>query len=195
MKNVLADSNQIFRYRNMMKKSESELESATESPAQRMAIFDIRSIDAQVTQVFLGADWSTATWVSVDSIEPESRRERLLADFDRRMQQKQKIVARVSPARTPSHLIASLTLASTAKKRRTGLNSDSDSSPTTTAKAASKQSPMETPLKKTRTFAREAMVLHSDASEEEAQELVYPKEDAVEAPIAAPVKQTRCIIM
>lgn len=179
-----------------MKKSESELDSATESPAQKMSIFDIRSVNAEVTQVFYGADWSTATWISVDSIEPESRRERLLADFDRRMQQKQKIVARVSPARTPSHLIASMTLASTAKKRRTGLNSDSDSSPTTKkATAAGKQSPMmETPLKKTRTFVREAMVLHSDASASEGEELVYPQEEAVEAP-PAPVKQTRCIIM
>jgi hypothetical protein len=110
------------------------------------------------------------------------------------MAQKQKLVARVSPARTPSHLIASMTLASTAKKRRPISGSESDSS-------SLNSSPIrhETPLKKTRTL-KEAVALHSDFSESEEEEqasLIYPEEGEEETEAAAPKKpnQSRCIIM
>jgi len=172
-------------------------ESSATEKVEKSAIFDIRSVNAKVTEVFYGTEWSKAAWIRVEEVEPKEHFEHLLADFERKMQQKQKLVARVSPARTPSHLIASMTLASTAKKRRPGSASDSESS--------MNSSPIrhETPLKKTRTF-KEAVALHSDYSESEDEaesSLVYPETaeepETVESsvPTASKPKQSRCIVM
>ena len=170
----------MLRYRSLTR--------AESGAVEKFAIFDIRSVNAKVTEVFYGPDWSQASWVRVEEIEPKERFERLLSDFERKMMQKQKLVARVSPARTPSHLIASMTLASTAKKRRPASGSDSDSS-------SINSSPIrhETPLKKTRTL-KEAVSMHSDYSESEEDEasLVYPEES--QEPAKKP-NQSRCIIM
>lgn len=175
---------------------------AEKDAVEKFAIFDIRSVNSKVTEVFYGMEWSNATWVRVEEIEPQDRFERLLDAFERKMQQKQKLVARVSPARTPSHLVAAMTLNSTAKKRRpVSTGSDSESS------ISSSPIRHETPLKKIRTL-REATALHSDYSgSEDESSLVYPNQEEhegegeeseqPEATPTAPVKpsQSRCIIM
>ncbi len=163
------------------------------SLVDNFAIFDIRSVNTKVTEVFYGVDWSSAKWIRVEEIEPRELFESLLGDFERKMMQKQKLVARVSPARTPSHLIASMTLASTAKKRRPVSGSDSDSS-------SLNSSPIrhETPLKKSKTLMKEAIALHSDysGSEEDEVSLVYPEPAEEEAVIVEKkLSQSRCIIM
>lgn len=73
-------------------------------------ILDIRTVDAHVTEVFLGPDWSRAHWLPATAIVPETRRAELLAAFEARMAAKQRLVSRISPAKTPSRLLSSLQL-------------------------------------------------------------------------------------
>lgn len=103
-----------FRYRALISNSSS---SAVDSEA----IFDIRTANDKVTEVFIGADWSRAQWTSSEDVKPAERLESLVADFEKKIAAKQKMISRISPARTPSRFISSLSLnnANSSVKRRT----------------------------------------------------------------------------
>lgn len=83
-------------------------------------IFDIRTVNEKVTEVFIGPDWSKAQWLAPESIEPQSRFQELLADFEKKISAKQTMISRISPARTPSRLLSNLTLNSAVKRRKAG---------------------------------------------------------------------------
>lgn len=88
-------------------------------------IFDIRTVDEKVTEVFIGVDWSRAHWLASELVEPAARLQELLADFEKKIAAKQKLISRISPARTPSRFLSSLALNSAVKRRNAG---DSDAS-------------------------------------------------------------------
>lgn len=96
------------------------------------AIFDIRTVNEKVTEVFIGADWSRAQWTASETIKPIERFEGLLADFEKKIAAKQKMISRISPARTPSRFISSLSLntnnTSAVKRRNHAAVSGSESS-------------------------------------------------------------------
>lgn len=104
-------------------------------------IFDIRTINEKVTEVFIGTNWSSAQWTSSENVQPLSRFEILLADFEKKISAKQRLISRISPARTPSRFISSLAIngGNSAVKRRPGSEEFSEDENT-----------MKTPLKKTK---------------------------------------------
>jgi len=111
-----------IKHRSMIRKNEDSegnsieilLSAATSQPCDHEAepecIFDIRTVNEKVTEVFIGPNWTTSRWVSSDSIEPEARRLQLIAEFEEKIAAKQKLVSRISPAKTPSRLMSSLQL-------------------------------------------------------------------------------------
>lgn len=176
-------------------------------------IFDIRTVNEKVTEVFIGPDWSRAQWISSESVKPVSRFEALLSDFEAKIAAKQKMISRISPARTPSRFISNLAINSATKRRNV-----------TPGESSASETEIGTPLKKTRhgtTLANESLtssplsvrsvksnksskstksnsntqqvlMVHSDA--EEAENMVYPSEQG--EPNNEPKSMMgRCIIM
>jgi len=90
-------------------------------------IFDIRTVDEKVTEVFIGPDWSRAHWLASELVEPPARLQELLADFEKKIAAKQKMISRISPSRTPSRFLSSLALNSAVKRRNAGAG-DSEAS-------------------------------------------------------------------
>ena len=177
---------------------------ATESET----IFDIRTVNEKVTEVFIGPDWSRAQWISSESVQPTSRFESLLSDFEKKISAKQKMISRISPARTPSRFISNLAINSAAKRRNV-----------TPGESSASENEIGTPLKKTKpTLAsesltnsplsvrstkstksnksaksnKEILMVHSEAEEEN--NVVYPNED-VEPNNEQKSMMSRCIIM
>lgn len=154
------------RYREMRKRSESNEASDMETVVSTTCtsasvngaeetVFDIRTANAQVTEVFIGHDWSRAQWMAAEAIQPETRRNALLGDFERRIANKHKLISRISPARTPSRFISALalgdgeaTLTSTGKKRRTRV---ALSEPDEDEQENDDPAAINTPLKKSKT--------------------------------------------
>lgn len=109
-------------------------------------IFDIRTVNEKVTEVFLGPDWSRAQWIASESVQPESRFETLLTDFEKRIAAKQKMISRISPARTPYRFISNLTINSAAKRRNV-----------TPGESSANETEIGTPLKKTKQQLNESL--------------------------------------
>lgn len=168
---------------------------------EKVSIFDIRSVNEKVTEVFIGPDWSRAQWTHSEGVEGL---EGLLEEFESKIAAKQKMISRISPARTPSRFLSNLALnnnASSVKRGRNNHQNDDSSS--------SQDEFIGTPLKKSKGFEKsltssplsisarstksqqDALMVHSDA--EEAM-LVYPNEE--EEPVEEKRSLiNRCIIM
>lgn len=186
----------FFRYRALIKTNSND-----------ETIFDIRTVNEKVTEVFIGPDWSRAQWVSSESVEPESRLETLLSDFEKKIAAKQKMISRISPARTPSRYISNLTINSAVKRRNV-----------TPGESSASENEIGTPLKKTKrnesltssplsvrstksskslkSNTQQVLMVHSDAEVEdvEGEGVVYPAEDG-EPNNEQKSMMSRCIIM
>ena len=182
--------NCIFRYRALIRN-----DSSTSVPSEKISIFDIRSVNEKVTEVFIGPDWSRAKWTSPDAVEGL---EGLLEEFEAKIAAKQKMISRISPARTPSRFLSNLALnSSTVKRGRKDQTDESSqdefiSTPLKKSKGLEKSltsSPLSISAKSTKS-QQDALMVHSDVEEE----LVYPNEEG------EPVDEkrsliNRCIIM
>ena len=116
----------ILRYRHLIQSSNLN---------NNNIIFDIRTINEKVTEVFIGPDWPRAQWMSSENVD---RFETLLSDFEKKIAVKQKLISRISPARTPSRYMSSLTINSAVKRTK---NNSGESS---------QDENIGTPLKKTK---------------------------------------------
>lgn len=130
-----------FRYRALIKTDLNMPVSASAPVPGETTIFDIRTVNEKVTEVFIGPDWSRAQWLSSELVEPPARLQELLADFEKKIAAKQKMISRISPARTPSRFLSSLAINSAVKRRQ----NESD--------ASSQDEMIGTPLKKIRGIA------------------------------------------
>lgn len=174
-------------------------------------IFDIRTVNEKVTEVFIGPDWSRAQWIESDKVE---NFETLLADFEKKIAAKQKLINRISPARTPSRYISSLAINSAVKrtKNNNGESSNDENDGTPLKKTKQQQvgeslasSPLSIKsnksgrsIKSTKSTGsrkssakqqqEELLLVHSDAEDDE---IVYPNEDSE----PKPSPKSRCIIM
>lgn len=177
-------------------------------------IFDIRTVNEKVTEVFIGPDWSRAQWISSESVKPESHFETLLSDFEKKIAAKQKMISRISPARTPSRFISNLAINSAVKRRNV-----------TPGESSASENEFGTPLKKTKqqlttlnnesltssplsvrstksnkssrsekSSAQQVLMVHSDIEAEEAEDVVYPSEED-EPNNEQKSMMSRCIIM
>jgi hypothetical protein len=166
-----------------------------------------------VTEVFIGPDWSRAHWVSSESVKPESRFESLLSDFEKKIAAKQKMISRISPARTPSRYISNLAINSAVKRRNVtpGESSASENEIGTPLKKTKQQlnnesltsSPLSVRSVKSNKSSRsvksntqQVLMVHSDVEAEEAdgEGVVYPGEDG-EPNNEQKSMMSRCIIM
>ena len=171
------------RYRALIKTNASE-----------DTIFDIRTVNEKVTEVFIGHDWSRAQWLSSESVKPESRLETLLSDFEKKIAVKQKLIARISPARTPSRYISNLALNSAVKRRNVtpGESSASENdigTPLKKTKQVNTESLTSSPLsvrstksakssKSVKSNTQQVLMVHSDVEGEDGEVgVVYPGED------------------
>ena len=91
-------------------------------------IFDIRTVNEKVTEVFIGPDWSRSKWIQSENIKPKEHFDELLSDFEKKISAKQKMISKISPSRTPSRFISNLAINSAVKRRNSGLNTNSNSS-------------------------------------------------------------------
>lgn len=182
------------------------IQKETSSAIINNTIFDIRSVNEKVTQVFIGPDWSRAQWIESDKVE---HFETLLADFEKKIAAKQKMINRISPARTPSRYISSLAINSAVKrsKNNNGESSQSENETSTPLKKTKQQQQAESltgsplsirsnksgrSIKSTGSSKKqeELLLVHSDSDNVHDDEIVYPDEEAEPKP-----QKSRCIIM
>lgn len=186
----------IFRYRSLIKSSEAQA---------NVTIFDIRSVNEKVTEVFIGSDWSCAQWMSSSDVP---NFEALLSDFENKIAAKQRMINRISPARTPSRFISSLSINSAVKRTKASPSSQ-DENEGTPLKKFKQQGQSSSPLsiksvksaksvrssksttKSVRSNTKDGILVHSDI---EADSVVYPSEDG--EPTSEPKSMmNRCVIM
>ena len=186
------------RYRSLIK---SETIASTPDRAN-MIIFDIRSVNEKVNEVFIGYDWSSAQWMSPENI---ANFEVLLADFEKKIAAKQKMINRISPARTPSRFISSLAINSAVKRTKNSEESPSqddenEGTPLKKTKHQTQSSPLSSrsvksnkSTKSTNLNTQEGILIHSDI-ENDSEGIVYPHEDGEPTPEPQSM-MGRCIIM
>lgn len=197
------------KYRSLIK-SEANANANGNNPS--ISIYDIRSVNEKVTEVFIGADWSSAQWQSVDTVP---NFEILMAAFEEKIASKQKLISRVSPARTPSRFISSLAINSAVKRTKNAGESSQDEADGTPLKKTKTRTPQgsspssiknsatltSSPLsirsvksaksaKSSKSNTKEAVLLHSENEED----VVYPDEEGEPTPEPKSV-MGRCIIM
>lgn len=184
----------MCRYRSLIKSSEAQI---------GLVIFDIRSLNEKVTEVFIGSDWSSAQWMPSGSVP---NFEALLSEFETKIAAKQRMINRVSPARTPSRFISSLSINSAVK--RTNASPQDENEGTPLKKFKQQQQLSSSPLsvksvtslksvrsnrsnKSTKSNTQDGVLVHSDI---ETDSVVYPNEDG--EPTSDPKSMmSRCIIM
>lgn len=201
--NILNDPEYSFNERTVadLKMKYKSLVKGSLNNQPEEIIFDIRTANSLVTEVFIGPDWSRSEWKKSETILPVERFEVLLSEFEKKIKAKQLLISRISPSRvgvntstplcTPSRFISNLNLNSTVGKRRrksTGVSSDNSenedsNNQTSSSPLTGKSHVGNTPLKRvhvmetSKSKSSEAILLHSETEEGDVEEVVYPNED------------------